>query len=88
MKFAPPKFRTNLVSCHPAPPFPAQGHEQSFEGRNAPSIQPYQNAQTVPGFMDQGKIVTRPGANQPDRKHMDIRVLRQNRRNFADRKKT
>jgi len=38
--------------------------------------------------MDQGKIVTRPGVNQPDRKHMDIRVLRQNRRIFEDRKKT
>jgi hypothetical protein len=88
MKFAPPKFRTNLVSCHPAPPFPAQGHEQSFEGRNAPSIQPYQNAQTVPGFRDRGKIVTHPDVNLRDRKDMDIRVLRQNGRNFADRHKT
>jgi len=88
MKFAPPKFRTNLVSCHPTPPFPAQGHEQTFEGRNAPSIQPYQNAQTVPGFRDRGKIVTRPGADRRDRNGMQIRVLRQKQRNVADRNKT
>jgi hypothetical protein len=58
-----------------------------FEGRNAPSVQPYQNAQIVHGFMDHGKNLACSGVRQPDGKQAQIEVLQQNERNAADRTK-
>ena len=76
----------NQTSFMPPAHCPARkATHKLVEGSNAPSIQPYQNAQTVPGFMDRGKIVTRHTVSEPGGKHMQIEVLQQSERNATDR---